>query len=57
MEKQNLHKYAVMWILALKFVLAASGVAIIFITLVITVILAITVMDSTYTSTITAAEL
>jgi hypothetical protein len=56
-EGQHLHKYAVMWVLALEFILAAGGIAVIFITVVITIIFTITVMNSTYTSAITAAEL
>lgn len=46
-----------MWVLALKFVLVACGVAVIFITVIITIVFSITTMQSTYASTITAAEL
>jgi hypothetical protein len=56
-EKHNLHEYAVMWVLALKFTLAAGCVTVIFITVIITIIFPITMMDSTYASTITTAEL
>lgn len=46
-----------MRVLALKFMLAACGVAVIFITVIITIVFSITMMQSSYASTITAAEL
>jgi hypothetical protein len=57
MEKHNIHEYAVVWVLALKFKLTAGCVAVIFIAVIITVIFPITMMESTYASTITTAEL
>jgi hypothetical protein len=46
-----------MWVLALEFMMVAGCVAVIFITMIITIIFSITTMLSTYASAITAAEL
>jgi uncharacterized membrane protein len=46
-----------MRVLALKFMMVAGCVAVVFITMIITIIFSITMMQSTYASTITAAEL